>query len=209
MPNNTAAVEEEKPSSSAKKLLNHWLRFSSGLPYTGHMKSHLILLSATGTLESNEGDPELLVYIPWNKLAMMENTCPNARIGIGREGMRSSYGARAKILRRGKTPLYFLRHQLAQTKLACLAGAQPPASQCFLLQDLGMHQALKAPEHSFAYTKKTIEPAFGLKLPKIFDNFEDKPVASGSIAQVHRLRATLRFRYPGQHVKPHSSCHKG
>ncbi|CAB4282606.1 unnamed protein product [Prunus armeniaca] len=57
-----------------------------------------------------------------------------------------------------------------------------------------MHQALKAPEHSFAYTKKTIEPAFGLKLPKIFDNFEDKPVASGSIAQVHRLRATLRFR---------------
>ncbi|CAL8999382.1 unnamed protein product [Prunus brigantina] len=57
-----------------------------------------------------------------------------------------------------------------------------------------MHQALEAPEHSFAYTKKTIEPAFGLKLPKIFDNFEDKPVASGSIAQVHRSRATLRFR---------------
>ncbi|KAI5337305.1 hypothetical protein L3X38_016576 [Prunus dulcis] len=63
----------------------------------------------------------------------------------------------------------------------------------------------KAPEHSFAYTKKTIEPAFGGKLPEIF---EDKPVASGSIAQVHRSRATLRFRYPGQHVKPHSSCHK-
>ncbi|KAI5322189.1 hypothetical protein L3X38_031261 [Prunus dulcis] len=97
--------------------------------------------------------------------------------------MRSSYGAIAKILRRGKTPLYFIRHQLAQTKLACLAG-----------RDLCMHQALKALEHSFAYTKKTIEPAFGLKLPKIFDNFEDKPVASGSIAQVHRLRATLRFR---------------
>ncbi|VVA32635.1 PREDICTED: probable serine/threonine- [Prunus dulcis] len=49
----------------------------------------------------------------------------------------------------------------------------------------------KAPEHSFAYTKKTIEPAFGRKLPEIF---EDKPVASGSIAQVHRSRATLRFR---------------
>ena len=59
MQDNTAAVEEEKHSPSAKKLLNHWLRFSSGLPYilvliyvsiTGHMKSHLILLSATGTL---------------------------------------------------------------------------------------------------------------------------------------------------------------
>ncbi|CAL2235958.1 unnamed protein product [Prunus armeniaca] len=47
MQDNTAAVEEEKPSSSAKKLLNHWLRFSSG------------------HLESNEGDPELLVYIPY------------------------------------------------------------------------------------------------------------------------------------------------
>ncbi|BBG95545.1 hypothetical protein Prudu_004119 [Prunus dulcis] len=30
MQDNTAAVEEENPSSSAKKLLNHWLRFSSG-----------------------------------------------------------------------------------------------------------------------------------------------------------------------------------
>ncbi|CAL2236640.1 unnamed protein product [Prunus armeniaca] len=41
----TAAVEEEKLSSSAKKLLNHWLR------------------SVQEHLESNEGDPELLVYI--------------------------------------------------------------------------------------------------------------------------------------------------
>ncbi|VVA20836.1 PREDICTED: probable serine/threonine- [Prunus dulcis] len=106
--------------------------------------------------------------------------------------MRSSYGAIAKILRRGKTPLYFIRHQLAQTKLACLAEIYACTKLSKLLN-----------------TKKTIEPAFGLKLPKIFDNFEDKPVASGSIAQVHRLRATLRFRYPGQHVKPHSSCHKG
>ncbi|CAL8165674.1 unnamed protein product [Prunus armeniaca] len=34
MQDNTAAVEEENPSFSAKKLLNHWLRFSSGLPET-------------------------------------------------------------------------------------------------------------------------------------------------------------------------------
>ncbi|KAL9248635.1 putative serine/threonine-protein kinase abkC [Drosera capensis] len=58
----------------------------------------------------------------------------------------------------------------------------------------------KAPEHSFAYTKKTVENAFGRKISEIFDNFEEIPVASGSIAQVHR--ATLRFRYPGKEVKP-------
>ncbi|XP_065878080.1 uncharacterized protein [Euphorbia lathyris] len=58
----------------------------------------------------------------------------------------------------------------------------------------------KAPEHSFSYTKKTIEKAFGRKLSEIFEGFEEEPVASGSIAQVHR--ASLRFRYPGQKQKP-------
>ncbi|XP_050214188.1 uncharacterized protein LOC126665423 [Mercurialis annua] len=57
----------------------------------------------------------------------------------------------------------------------------------------------KAPEHSFDYTRKSIERAFGRKLSEIFDSFEEKPVASGSIAQVHR--ASLRFRYPGQKQK--------
>ncbi|XP_009374313.1 probable serine/threonine-protein kinase abkC [Pyrus x bretschneideri] len=71
-----------------------------------------------------------------------------------------------------------------------------PRDLCTKLSELHT----KAPEHSFAYTKKTIERAFGRKLPEIFDNFEEKPVASGSIAQVHR--ATLRFRYPGQRAKP-------
>ncbi|XP_028124130.1 probable serine/threonine-protein kinase abkC [Camellia sinensis] len=58
----------------------------------------------------------------------------------------------------------------------------------------------KAPEHSFAYTKKTIEKAFGRKLSEIFDNFEEAPVASGSIAQVHR--ASLNYRYHGRQIKP-------
>ncbi|KAK3040288.1 hypothetical protein RJ639_028203 [Escallonia herrerae] len=58
----------------------------------------------------------------------------------------------------------------------------------------------KAPAHSYAYTKRTIEKAFGRKLPEIFENFEEEPVASGSVAQVHR--ATLKFRYPGQRIKP-------
>lgn len=72
-----------------------------------------------------------------------------------------------------------------------------PRDLCAKLSEL--HS--KAPEHSFAYTRKTIERAFGRKLAEIFENFEEVPVASGSIAQVHR--ASLRFRYPGQkQVKP-------
>ncbi|XP_072992480.1 uncharacterized protein [Typha latifolia] len=57
----------------------------------------------------------------------------------------------------------------------------------------------KAPAHSFAYTKKTIEKAFSRKLSDIFENFEEEPVASGSVAQVHR--ASLRFPYPGKQAK--------
>ncbi|XP_028788224.1 uncharacterized aarF domain-containing protein kinase 2-like isoform X2 [Neltuma alba] len=58
----------------------------------------------------------------------------------------------------------------------------------------------KAPEHSFKYTKKTIERAFGRKISEIFDSFEEEPVASGSIAQVHR--ASLKYRYPGRKATP-------
>uniref|UniRef100_A0A2P2K1X3 Uncharacterized protein MANES_16G019500 n=1 Tax=Rhizophora mucronata TaxID=61149 RepID=A0A2P2K1X3_RHIMU len=72
-----------------------------------------------------------------------------------------------------------------------------PRDLCIKLSEL--HS--KAPEHSFAYTRKTIERAFGRNLSEIFECFEELPVASGSIAQVHR--ASLKFRYPGQkQVKP-------
>ncbi|KAL5772570.1 hypothetical protein ACOSP7_012177 [Xanthoceras sorbifolium] len=71
-----------------------------------------------------------------------------------------------------------------------------PRDLCKKLSELHSN----APEHSFSYTKKTIERAFGRKLSEIFDGFEEAPVASGSIAQVHR--ASLRFRYPGQKAKP-------
>ncbi|KAG6637435.1 hypothetical protein CIPAW_11G178300 [Carya illinoinensis] len=57
-----------------------------------------------------------------------------------------------------------------------------------------------APAHSFSFTKRTIERAFGRKLSAIFENFDKKPVASGSVAQVHQ--ATLKYRYPGQKIKP-------
>ncbi|XP_062077908.1 uncharacterized protein LOC133782592 [Humulus lupulus] len=58
----------------------------------------------------------------------------------------------------------------------------------------------KAPAHSFSFSKKSIESAFGRKLPEIFETFEKEPVASGSVAQVHQ--ATLKYRYPGQQIKP-------
>ncbi|XP_019193733.1 PREDICTED: probable serine/threonine-protein kinase abkC isoform X1 [Ipomoea nil] len=58
----------------------------------------------------------------------------------------------------------------------------------------------KAPAHSFSYTKRSIEKAFGRKLAEIFEQFEERPVASGSIAQVHR--AILKFQYPRKPVKP-------
>ncbi|XP_059301136.1 uncharacterized protein LOC132053226 [Lycium ferocissimum] len=79
------------------------------------------------------------------------------------------------------------------------AAARPdlfPDDMCNELAEL--HS--KAPAHSYAYTKRSIEKAFGRKLPEIFENFEEEPVASGSIAQIHR--ATLKFRYPRQRVKP-------
>ncbi|XP_042029263.1 probable serine/threonine-protein kinase abkC isoform X1 [Salvia splendens] len=71
-----------------------------------------------------------------------------------------------------------------------------PEDLCTELSKLHM----KAPEHSFAYTKKTIERAFGRRINEIFDDFEEEPVASGSIAQVHR--ASVRSRYPGRLNKP-------
>ncbi|KAI3716922.1 hypothetical protein L1987_68154 [Smallanthus sonchifolius] len=58
----------------------------------------------------------------------------------------------------------------------------------------------KAPEHSFSYTKKTVEKAFSRKISEIFDDFEEVPVASGSIAQIHR--AVLRHKYRGKQIKP-------
>lgn len=70
-----------------------------------------------------------------------------------------------------------------------------PRDLCTQLSELHT----KAPEHSFAFSKKTIEKAFSRKLSDIFEVFEEKPVASGSIAQVHR--ATLKNRSAGQSQK--------
>ncbi|KAK4687602.1 hypothetical protein P7C73_g2519, partial [Tremellales sp. Uapishka_1] len=44
--------------------------------------------------------------------------------------------------------------------------------------------------HSLSHTKKVIEKAFGLKFDDIFEEFGEKPIGCGAIAQVYR--ATLR-----------------
>ncbi|XP_042060724.1 ABC1 family protein YPL109C, mitochondrial-like [Salvia splendens] len=79
------------------------------------------------------------------------------------------------------------------------AAARPDLFPSDLCQELAeLHS--NAPAHSFAYTKKAVEKAFGRRLTEIFDKFDEEPLASGSVAQVHQ--ATLTFRYPQQQVKP-------
>jgi aarF domain-containing kinase len=55
------------------------------------------------------------------------------------------------------------------------------------------HLHSNAPAHSWAITQDTVEQALSIprgRLLSVFDSFEPQPIASGSIAQVHR--ATLR-----------------
>ena len=48
----------------------------------------------------------------------------------------------------------------------------------------------KAPVHSYAHTRREVEEALGGPIGDIFESFDEVPLASGSIAQIHR--ATLR-----------------
>ncbi|KAH3731474.1 chitin binding [Pelomyxa schiedti] len=63
----------------------------------------------------------------------------------------------------------------------------------------------KCAEHPFEYTKKSIEQAFGEPIEKIFSSLSTSPVASGSIAQVHKgtlhahpeLAVAVKVLHPG------------
>ncbi|XP_020247611.1 ABC1 family protein C21C3.03, mitochondrial-like isoform X2 [Asparagus officinalis] len=102
-----------------------------------------------------------------------------------------------------KTWISLIRYTLEKSGPAFIKWGQWAATRPDLFADdlcselAKLHS--KAPAHGFSYTKKVIEKAFGRKLSDIFENFEEDPVASGSIAQVHR--ASLSFRYPGQQSK--------
>ncbi|XP_054812081.1 uncharacterized protein LOC129313160 isoform X2 [Prosopis cineraria] len=103
-----------------------------------------------------------------------------------------------------KTWIHFVRLTLEKAGSAFIKWGQWAATRPDLFpKDLCSELAklhTKAPSHEFSYSRKSIENAFGRKLHEIFENFDEDPVASGSIAQVHR--ATLKYRYPGQQIKP-------
>lgn len=61
-----------------------------------------------------------------------------------------------------------------------------PLDLCRSLESL--HNA--APKHSFEHSRQEIEKAFGIRLEVLFEEFETQPVASGSVAQVHRAKLT-------------------
>lgn len=50
-----------------------------------------------------------------------------------------------------------------------------------------------APSHDFAFTQQMIRESFNCEIEDIFESFDEKPVASGSVAQVHH--AVLRKEY--------------
>jgi aarF domain-containing kinase len=100
--------------------------------------------------------------------------------------------------------LYLVRFSLEKAGAAFIKWGQWAATRPDLFpKDLCAELSrlhTKAPAHNFAHTRRTVEGAFGRKLHEIFEDFEEEPIASGSIAQVHR--AVLRFRYPGQKSRP-------
>lgn len=50
-----------------------------------------------------------------------------------------------------------------------------------------------APVHDIKYSRQMVKESFGYELDDIFDEFDEVPVASGTVAQVHRAR--LREKY--------------
>lgn len=64
-----------------------------------------------------------------------------------------------------------------------------PTELCRVLANL--HD--QAPTHSWAESKRSIEGAFGEVVEKLFETIEERPIASGSIAQVLPARTVLSF----------------
>lgn len=65
-----------------------------------------------------------------------------------------------------------------------------------------------APAHSYGFTKKSIESEFGQPIDKVFYYFEKKPIASGSIAQIHRALidnrlVAVKVRHPNVETQIH------
>lgn len=61
----------------------------------------------------------------------------------------------------------------------------------------------RAPVHSYRHTRREIKAALGVDIEQLFDSFDPQPLASGSIAQVHRatLKPAPYKQYLQQHYK--------
>ncbi|GJP75661.1 hypothetical protein CLOP_g6085 [Closterium sp. NIES-67] len=66
-----------------------------------------------------------------------------------------------------------------------------PPSLCLVLGALQD----QAPTHSFAHTRRAVQKYLGCRLEELFTEFEREPLASGSIAQVHRARVRGACRH--------------
>lgn len=102
-----------------------------------------------------------------------------------------------------KTLLHRLRLTLdkagpAFVKLGQWAATRPDLFQNDLCIELAKLHSNVSP-HKFPVTKATVERVFGRPISEIFEHFEEIPVASGSIAQVHR--ASLRIQDPKQQLR--------
>jgi aarF domain-containing kinase len=51
-----------------------------------------------------------------------------------------------------------------------------------------------SPEHEFSHTRRIIQESFGRDIEDIFESFDELPVASGSVAQVHRARLKSAYK---------------
>jgi aarF domain-containing kinase len=59
-----------------------------------------------------------------------------------------------------------------------------PTEMCMIMSSLHSN----APAHSLKVTKRTIERAFGMPFEEIFEEFDEKPLGVGAIAQVYKAK---------------------
>eukprot|EP00617_Octactis_speculum_P026075 CAMPEP_0185747884 /NCGR_PEP_ID=MMETSP1174-20130828/6524_1 /TAXON_ID=35687 /ORGANISM="Dictyocha speculum, Strain CCMP1381" /LENGTH=543 /DNA_ID=CAMNT_0028423279 /DNA_START=6 /DNA_END=1634 /DNA_ORIENTATION=- len=88
----------------------------------------------------------------------------------------------------------------AWIKWAQWASTRPDMFPEGLCERLAVLQT-QAPQHSAAHTRKEIENTFGAPLESIFESFDFSPIASASIAQVHRavyrnITVAVKVRHP-------------
>ena len=51
---------------------------------------------------------------------------------------------------------------------------------------------MQAPAHSLKFTRSAIKQAFGASVEELFEEFEEVPVASGSIGQVYQAKLSAK-----------------